>query len=77
MTKEEFIKEVTDIADRWCERFPELRRGQAIFNCVDDNYGPVARKVQHKDNVDCFYDDSLIDEFFDHCWEYMKDWNWD
>jgi hypothetical protein len=76
MTKEEFIKQVTEIADRWCRNYPDLRRGQAIFNFVDENFGSVARKVQHSDNVDCFYDDDLIDEFFDHCWEYMKDWKW-
>ena len=77
MTKEEFIKDVFGIVDRWCKNFPELRRGQAVFNCVDDNYGTVARKVQFKDGVDCFYDDSLLDDFLDHCWEHMKDWNWD
>lgn len=38
------------------------RKGQFVFNYIDCVYG-VARDVQYKDNIDCFYDDNLIDEF--------------
>ena len=38
------------------------RDGQTIFNFVDEVFG-VARHVQFKNNVDCFYDDRYIDEF--------------
>lgn len=38
------------------------RKGQFVFNYIDEHYG-VAREVQFLDHVDCFYDDSQIDEF--------------
>lgn len=38
------------------------RKGQSVFNIIDENYG-VARDVQFKDHVDCFYNDSKIEEF--------------
>ena len=38
------------------------RKGQFVFNYIDCVYG-VARDVQLKDGVDCFYDDTQIDEF--------------
>lgn len=38
------------------------RDGQFVFNYIDCIYG-VARDVQFKDGVDCFYDDTQIDEF--------------
>ena len=41
---------------------PNWREGQFVFNRVDELYG-VARAIQFIDKVDCFYDDSKIDEF--------------
>lgn len=38
------------------------RDGQFVFNYIDCIYG-VARAVQYQDGVDCFYDDTQIDEF--------------
>lgn len=38
------------------------RNGQFVFNYIDCVYG-VARDVQYEDNVDCFNNDALIDEF--------------
>ena len=38
------------------------RDGQFVFNYIDCIYG-VAKDVQFKDGVDCFYDDTQIDEF--------------
>jgi hypothetical protein len=38
------------------------RSGQAVFNYIDNVYG-VARQVQFEDKIDCFYDDSKIDDF--------------
>jgi hypothetical protein len=38
------------------------RDGQAVFNYINDTYG-VARAVQFGKNVDCFFDDTKIDEF--------------
>ena len=39
------------------------REGQFVFNVIEDYFGSVAREVQLKDKVDCFYDDSKIDQF--------------
>lgn len=57
---EEFREEIwnfvhEDKPDCW-------RNGQAVFNYVDDMYG-VAREVQFVSGIDCFYDDSKIEEF--------------
>lgn len=42
------------------------RNGQFVFNYINAIYG-VARYVQFKRNVDCFHDDSKIDEFIKEC----------
>lgn len=59
MNYEDFKKEI-DEAIRTKPK--NWRDGQAVFNYIDDNYG-VARDVQFKDNVDCFYDDTRIESF--------------
>lgn len=46
------------------------RDGQFVFNYIDKYYG-VARTVQFKDNIDCFYDDKYIDSFIEHCANYI------
>ena len=56
----EFKKEVIDFATKQCPT--EWRRGQAVFNYIDQKYN-VARSVQFIDNVDCFYNDEAIDQF--------------
>ena len=67
MTYGDFIteiwKEVAKCPKSW-------RRGQSVFNVIDDKYGDVARKVQMVDGVDCFYDDreETINLFIDKCW---------
>ena len=61
MTLEEFKKEVLNFADN---RPKEWRKGQAVFNYIDEYYG-VAREVQFKDLTDCFYNDDIIDEFIE------------
>lgn len=40
------------------------RKGQFVFNMVDELYG-VARTVQFHENVDCFYNDEKIDKFIE------------
>lgn len=40
------------------------RKGQFVFNMVDELYG-VARIVQWHYNVDCFYNDDMIDKFIE------------
>ncbi|MBP5722873.1 MAG: hypothetical protein J6X18_04790 [Bacteroidales bacterium] len=47
-----------------------IRRGQQVFNSVENHYGSeVARSVQFVDGVDCFYDDSQIEEFLEHAYQ--------
>ena len=60
MERKDFEEEVLDYANN---RKPKSWRvGQAVFNYIDNQYG-VARDVQFKENVDCFYDDKLIKDF--------------
>lgn len=70
-TFEEFRKEIVDWAKN--DRPKDWRYGQAVFNAVDEVYG-VARTVQFKDGVDCFYSDECVDMFlqkaYDRCIEY-------
>ena len=66
MTKEEFETTVKDLAGKLRKEYPELRKGQAIFNVVDNN---IARIAQFDYGVDCFYDDSMIEPFLDKCYE--------
>lgn len=65
MGRDEFIAEVWRLVGE-CPK--EWRKGQAVFNVIDDYYG-VARAVQFIDKVDCFYDDSAIEEFIEKAWE--------
>lgn len=61
MTQEEFkkfiLEEIKVYPDNW-------RFGQKVFNYIDEYYG-VARDVQFKDRVDCFYNDDMVDEFIE------------
>ena len=44
------------------DRPTDWRRGQAAFNYIEQKYH-VARQIQFEDGIDCFYDDSKIDDF--------------
>lgn len=68
MTKEEFKSNIKTAAGIIREKYPELRKGQSIFNEAD-NYNHVARIVQFDYGIDCFYDDTIIEPFLDKCWE--------
>ena len=61
MTLEKFKKEVLNFANNRPKRW---RKGQAVFNYIDKYYG-VAREVQSKDSIDCFFNDGKIDEFIE------------
>ena len=43
----------------------QWRKGQFVFNRVQELYGPIAREVQFYDNVDCFYNDDTINTFLE------------
>ena len=67
MTYNDFITEIWSNVDN-CPK--EWRKGQKVFNVIEELYGNVAREVQFIDGVDCFYDDSdeTISLFIDKCW---------
>ena len=62
MTLEEFKNSIYSI-----EKPSNWRDGQFVFNTIDKLY-KVARKVQFENNIDCFYDDSKIDQFINACY---------
>ena len=70
MTYNDFITEIWLAVDN-CPK--DWRKGQKVFNVIEDLYGNVAREVQFIDGVDCFYDDSeeTINLFIDKCWKRM------
>lgn len=49
----------------------DWRIGQFVFNYIDEVYH-VARTVQFKDKVDCFYDDKNINNFIKHAAKYIE-----
>ena len=65
MKYEEFRASVLE-AVRECPK--AWRKGQAVFNIVEDRYG-VARAVQFEDGIDCFHCDSHIEHFLQAAWK--------
>ena len=61
MTLEEFKNSIYSI-----EKPSNWRDGQFVFNTIDKLY-KTARKVQFENNIDCFYDDSKINQFIVAC----------
>lgn len=62
LSKKEFEVPIWDEVNK---RPSFIRRGQAVFNATEEIYGGIAREVQFKDRIDCFYDDLQIDAFLD------------
>ena len=62
MTLEEFKNSIYSI-----EKPSHWREGQFVFNTIDSLYG-VARAVQFEDGIDCFYDNSKINQFINACY---------
>lgn len=70
VTYEEFRQEVLDALQnkpKWS------RKGQFVFNWIEEHYGQVARYVQFIDRVDCFYDDGMIEPFMVKCYCFLKE----
>lgn len=69
MTFEEFNekikRDIKSLPNNW-------RYGQKVFNYIDANFYHIARDVQMIDGVDCFYDDSVVDEFIMRSYERLK-----
>lgn len=66
MTLEEFKNSIYSI-----EKPSNWRDGQFVFNTIDRLYG-VARAVQFNDRIDCFYDNSKIDQFIIACYNKLN-----
>ena len=67
MTYEEFVAEIMTAAAE-CPK--ELRLGQSVYNITEDRYH-VGHKAMDL-GMDCFYDDSRIDEFLQKAWDFVK-----
>ena len=66
MTLEEFKSSIYNV-----EKPSHWREGQFVFNTIDSLYG-VARIVQFNDGIDCFYDDSKINQFINACYNRLN-----
>jgi hypothetical protein len=71
ITYEEFREECLMVVEN---RSHYLRKGQAIFNYVDEMYG-VAREAQFKHGIDCFHRDDMIESFLVCTYNILKDLN--
>lgn len=60
MSYESFKKSIIEEVE--LTRPKSIRKGQAVFNYVDEKFG-LARKIQYDYNIDCFYNDAKIDAF--------------
>lgn len=45
------------------------RKGQKVFNAINTEFGVVARTVQFQYGIDCFNNDSKIEEFKDKAYD--------
>lgn len=70
VTLEEFIQ---DIYGEMTNKPKDWRKGQFVFNYIEENYGDVAREVQFQDKIDCFYNDDKINEFIEACYNRLKE----
>jgi hypothetical protein len=72
--KDSLKDHVKQIAKSIIYENPYIRYGQAVFNYVDEKYG-VARIAQFDYGIDCFYDDTKVEQFLDQCYELIKTLN--
>ena len=68
MNKKDFIAEIRNAMKN---KPAHWRNGQAVFNYIDSTYG-IARRVQFEKHVDCFHDDSKIEQFIDAVWDLLN-----
>lgn len=69
MTKETFLEEINAVIKN---RPSEWRKGQTVFNYINEKYG-VARTAQFEYGVDCFYMDDKIPDFIDLCYKLIEE----
>ena len=68
MTYEEFREDVLNGSKSFQNNW---RKGQKVFNYIDKKYG-IAREVQFKHGIDCFYRDEYIDSFIKKAYDVFK-----
>ena len=56
------VEQLKTEINQYKKLYPNYRDGQAVFNYIDSKYG-VARELQFNHNIDCFYNNSCINEF--------------
>lgn len=67
------LKQLTEELNKALETKHDcIRKGQFVFNYMESTYG-VAREVQFKDKIDCFYNDSMILAFVIACLRRIND----
>lgn len=72
MTFKEFEKETLDATDAMPARW---RLGQKVFNYIDLAYPGLARYLQTRCGVDCFYNDKIIPEFLQKAYDTILELN--
>lgn len=60
MSEKEFIGTSILIASKLAPE--QFRKGQAVFNYINEFFG-LARHIQFNKHIDCFYDDSQVECF--------------
>lgn len=70
LTKEKFFAKIGEETKKMP---PNWRKGQKVFNAVDMIFG-IAREVQFQHKVDCFHDDTKIDEFKEKAYKVYKEY---
>lgn len=69
MTFKEFEESIYD----GIEFYPiNWRFGQKVFNYIDEKYN-IARKVQYRDNIDCFYNDDNVNKFIEKAYKILNE----
>lgn len=74
MNKISFVKFKFDINEGIKSLPKHWRKGQKVFNYIDQVYG-VARTVQFEKHIDCFHDDRQIEAFIKESYEVFKNNN--
>lgn len=69
MSEKEFIDMSILIASKLAHE--QYRKGQAVFNYIDEFFG-LARHIQFNCHIDCFYDDSQIENFLSEAYKLIS-----
>lgn len=74
LNNKEYIAFIEDVMKHMVNRPDYIRKGQAVFNYIDEKY-KVARIVQFNDKIDCFYNDDMIYNFIEAAYKHIKNEN--